>query len=73
MNMKKYLLIKNYYGGELLAKKPIPRAQGRSVTFHSEYMDHTSFIVVRDYYTGEVLHRFRKSWNCSIEFTVVEE
>lgn len=67
----KYLFIYSYYTGELLAKKKLPKATGRSITYGVEYIGGFEYLVVRDYHTNEIIHKFRKSgtkWDCSIEF-----
>lgn len=72
----KVLVIKSYNTGEVLAKKKMPKANGRSITFGCEYIGGFEYMVVRDYYTNEVLHKFKKSgtkWDCSIEFYVTND
>lgn len=69
----KTLIIKSYNTGEVLAKKKLPKAEGHSVSFGVEAKSWNGYLVVRDYYTNEVLHKFKKSgtkWDCSIEFYV---
>lgn len=70
------LVIKNYNTGEILAKKKMPKAEGRSISYRCEYIGGLEYMVVRDYYTGDILHKFKKSgtkWDCSIEFYVEYE
>lgn len=72
----KTLIIKSYNTGEVLAKKKLPKAEGHSVSFGVENIGWNEYLVVRDYYTNEVLHKFKKSgtkWDCSIEFYVTNE
>lgn len=69
----KYLFIYSYNTGKLLAKKALPKAQGRSVSYEVETMGGIDYLVVRDYRTGIILHKFRKTgtkWDCSIEYEV---
>lgn len=73
----KYLIIKSYNDGTTLAKKRLPKAMGRSVSYQCEDTPAGNvYLVVRDYNTGEALYRFRQegsSWaGQSIEFSVVE-
>lgn len=70
--MKK-LVIKSYNTGEILATKSIPRAEGKSISYGIEDIGGYSYLVVRDYYTNEILHKFKQTgtkWACSIEFYV---
>ena len=72
----KVLVIKSWNTGEILAKKKLPKAEGHSVSFGCEYIGGFEYMVVRDYYTNEALHKFKKSgtkWDCSIEFYVKDE
>ena len=72
----KVLVIKSYNAGEVLAKKKMPRTEGRSIEFGCEYIGGFEYMIVRDYYSGEILHKFKKSgtkWDCSIEFYVKDE
>ena len=72
----KVLVIKSYNTGEVLAKKKMPKAEGRSISYECEYIGGFRYMVVRDYYTNEILHKFKQSgtkWDCSIEFYVTNE
>lgn len=72
----KVLIIKSYNNGEILAKKKLPKAESRSISFGVEYIGFYEYMVVRDRYTDEILHKFKKSgtkWDCSIEFYVKDE
>ena len=72
----KVLVIQSYNTGEVLATKKMPKAEGRSITYGCEYIGRFRYMVVRDYYTNEILHKFKQSgtkWDCSIEFYVTNE
>lgn len=72
----KVLVIKSYNTGEVLAKKKLPKAEGCSISFGVETMGFYEYMVVRNRYTDEVLHKFKKSgtkWDCSIEFYIKDE
>lgn len=72
----KVLVIKSYNTGEVLARKKMPKAEGRSITYGCEYIGGFQYMVVRDYHTNEILHKFKKSGtkrDCSIEFYVINE
>lgn len=54
----------------------MPKSEGRSITYGCEYIGGFRYMVVRDYYTNEILHKFKQSgtkWDCSIEFYVTNE
>ena len=73
--MKK-IIIKSYNTGEVLAKKSIPKANYKSISYDVEYIGWNEYLVIRDYYTQEILHKFKKSgtkWDISIEFYVIDE
>lgn len=73
--MKK-IIIKDYNTGKQLAKKSIPRAEFKSISYEVEYIGGMQYLIIRDYYTGEILHKFKKTgttWDTSIEFYVVNE
>ena len=43
------------------------------MSYEVEYIGGNQHLVVRDYRTGEILHKFRKTgtkWDCSIEYEV---
>ena len=72
----KVLVIKSYNTGEVLARKKMPKAEGRSITYGCEYIGGFQYMVVRDYHTNEILHKFKKSgtkWDTSIEFYVTND
>lgn len=72
----KVLVIKSYNTGEVLAKKKMPKAEGHSISYECEYIGGFRYMFVRDYYTNEILHKFKQSgtkWDCSIEFYVTNE
>lgn len=73
--MKK-IVIKSYNTGEVLAKKSMPKANCKSISHGVEYIGWNEYLVIRDYYTQEILHKFKKSgtkWDMSIEFYVINE
>ena len=71
----KAMVIKSYNTGKVLATKKMPKAEGRSITYKVEYIGGFQYLIVRDAYTDETLHKFKKSgtnWDCSIEFYPTE-
>lgn len=55
------MLFKDYFTGETVAKKKMPRAEGRSITYGFEYVGGTQYFFVRDWHTNEVLHKFART------------
>lgn len=70
--MKK-LIIRDYYTNEILAKKSLTKAEGKSISYRVEIIGQKKYMVVRDYNTGDILHKFKKTgskWDRSITFAV---
>lgn len=68
------LIIKSYHTGKVLAKKTI-KSQA-SITYRCEYIGSVEYMVIRDYYTNNILQKFKKTgtkWDTSIEFYVQQE
>lgn len=73
--MKK-IVIKSYNTGEVLAKKSMPKANDKSISYGVEYIGGTEYLIIRDYFAQEILHKFKKTgtkWDMSIEFHIINE
>lgn len=69
----KTIIIKDYNNGKILAEKKLPKAEGHSTSYQCEYIGGFEYLVIRDYYTNEILQKFKKTgtkWDCSIEFYI---
>lgn len=73
--MARKMIFKNYYTGEIVAKKSMPKAEGHSISYGFEHVGGREFFVVRDYYTNQVLHKFGRTGKlqCSLEFYPKDE
>ena len=73
--MARKMIFKNYWTGEVIVKKAMPKTEGRSITYGFEHIGRKQFFVVRDYYTNQILHKFSRipKLQCSLEFYPKEE
>lgn len=65
--MKK-MFIWDYNTGKLLKKIPIPKADGKSISYEVEYIGMGRYLVVRDYHTNQILHKINVDKYGSIEY-----
>lgn len=65
--MKK-MFIWDYNTGKLLKKVPIPKADGKSISYEVEHISMSRYLVVRDYHTNKILHKINVNKYGSIEF-----
>lgn len=59
--MPKKIIFKDYNTGEIVATRSIPKAEAYSVSFKFEYIGNNEYFVVRNYYTNEILHKFKRT------------
>ena len=66
--MARVMCIYDWNTGKLLKKAPIPKAEGKSISYEVEHISAGRYLVVRDYYDNKILHKINVDKYGSIEF-----